>query len=231
MTPTARRESAALPPGAYDIDCVRCPRLAAHLGEVRREHPTYFCRPVSPFGDPRARLVIVGLAPGKHGANATGRPFTGDYAGILLYRTLYDFGFASEPESLGAADSLHLVGARITNAVKCLPPGNKPLPSEIHNCNDYLAVELSVLPEGAAILALGRIAHDAVLRALALRRREHPFAHGARHALPRGVRLFDSYHCSRYNANTGRITAAMFRRVFRAIVRHLDPERSRARAA
>src|SRR5574337_2044410 len=129
MTRTARRESAggaSLPPGAYDIDCVRCPRLAAFLGEVRREHPAYFCRPVGPFGDPRARLVIVGLAPGKHGANATGRPFTGDYAGILLYRPLYDFGFATEPESLGAADGLRLVGARITNAVKCLPPGNKP---------------------------------------------------------------------------------------------------------
>ena len=231
MTPTASRESAALPPGAYDIDCVRCPRLAAFLGQVRREYPTYFCRPVGPFGDPRARLVVVGLAPGKHGANATGRPFTGDYAGILLYRTLYDFGFATEPESLGAGDSLRLVDARISNAVKCLPPGNKPLPPEIRNCNGYLAVELSVLPDGAAILALGHVAHAAVLRALHLRASEHPFAHGASHALPRGARLFDSYHCSRYNANTGRITAAMFRRVFRAIARHLDPERSGVRAA
>ena len=234
MTPTASCESAegaSLPSGAYDIDCVRCPRLAAFLGAVRREHPAYFCRPVAPFGDARARLLIVGLAPGKHGANATGRPFTGDYAGILLYRTLYDFGFATEPESLGAADNLRLVDARITNAVKCLPPANKPQPSEIRNCNGYLAVELSVLPEGAAILALGRIAHDAVLGALALKRSDYPFAHGASHALARRVRLFDSYHCSRYNANTGRINAALFRRVFRAIARHLDPERSGARAA
>jgi uracil-DNA glycosylase family 4 len=234
MSRTVRRErarGASLPSGAYDIDCVRCPRLAAFLAEVRRDHPAYFCRPVAPFGDASARLVIVGLAPGMHGANATGRPFTGDYAGILLYRTLYDFGFSTEPESLGAADALRLVEARITNAVKCLPPRNKPLPSEIRNCNGYLAVELSAVPEGAAILALGRIAHDAVLRALGLKLGEHPFAHGASHALPRRVRLFDSYHCSRYNANTGRITAAMFRRVFRAIARHLDPERSRERAA
>jgi len=222
---------AALPPGAYDIGCVRCARLEAFLAEVRSKHPTYFCRPVAPFGDPAARLVIVGLAPGMHGANATGRPFTGDYAGILLYRTLFDFGFGSEPESLGAADSLRLTGARITNAVKCLPPDNKPLPVEIRNCNAYLAAELSVLPDDAAILALGRIAHDAVVRALALRGRDHPFAHGAIHTLPRGVRLFDSYHCSRYNANTGRITAAMFRSVFRAIARHLGRERTGERAA
>jgi len=222
----------ALPREAYDIDCVRCGRLASFLAEVRSKHPTYFCRPVAPFGDPAARLLVVGLAPGKHGANATGRPFTGDYAGILLYCTLYDFGFASEPESLGAADALVLTGARITNAVKCLPPDNKPLPAEIRNCNPYLAAELSVLPDGAAVLALGRIAHDAVLRALALRARDHPFAHAASHALPRGARLFDSYHCSRYNANTGRITPAMFRSVLRAIVRHLGlSERKGARAA
>jgi uracil-DNA glycosylase family 4 len=220
-----------LPDAAYDIGCVRCARLAGFLAEVREAHPTYFCRPVAPFGDPAARLVIVGLAPGKHGANATGRPFTGDYAGLLLYRTLYEFGFSNHPESLGAADELRLEGARISNAVKCLPPANKPLPEEIRNCNGYLAAELSVLPEGGAILALGRIAHDAVLRAMALRAREHGFAHGAVHALPRGVRLFDSYHCSRYNANTGRITPQMFRSVFRAIARHLGRERTGERAA
>ena len=216
---------AALPPAAYDIGCVRCTRLASFLGTVRAQHPTYFCRPVAAFGDPAARLVIVGLAPGMHGANATGRPFTGDYAGILLYRTLFDFGFSNHPESLGAADDLRLSGARITNAVKCLPPDNKPLPLEIRNCNTYLAAELSVAPDGAAILALGRIAHDAVLRALALPGRDYPFAHGGSHPLPRRVRLFDSYHCSRYNANTGRITPSMFQRVFRAIVRHLERER------
>jgi uracil-DNA glycosylase len=235
MTATASSRNKALPDslprGAYDIDCVRCPRLATFLAEVRSKHPSYFCRPVGPFGDPAARLVIVGLAPGMHGANATGRPFTGDYAGILLYRTLFEFGFGSEPESLGAADDLRLTGARITNAVKCLPPGNKPLPVEIRNCNPYLAAELSVLSEGAVILALGRIAHDAVLRAFALPLRGHPFAHGASHALPRRVRLFDSYHCSRYNANTGRITPAMFQSVFRAIVRYLDRERKGEGAA
>ncbi len=235
MTRTLRGESgavpASLPPGAYNIDCVRCARLAAFLARVRSEHPTYFCRPVAPFGDPAARLLIVGLAPGRHGANATGRPFTGDYAGILLYRTLFEFGFSSGPESLGAADGLQLIGARITNAVKCLPPANKPLPAEIRECNAYLAVELSVLPEGAAILALGRIAHDAVLRALRLPAREHAFAHGASHALTRGASLFDSYHCSRYNANTGRITRPMFQSVFRAIARHLGRERRGERAA
>jgi len=235
MSPTSRRESgsdaASLPPGSYDIDCVRCARLAKFLAAVRVEHPAYFCRPVAPFGDPAARLVIVGLAPGKHGANATGRPFTGDYAGLLLYRTLFEFGFSNAPESLGAADGLRLAGARITNAVKCLPPANKPLPAEVRNCNAYLAAELSALPGRAAVLALGRIAHDAVLRALALPAREHPFAHGASHALSPGVRFFDSYHCSRYNANTGRITPAMFRAVFRAIVRHLDRERTREQAA
>jgi uracil-DNA glycosylase family 4 len=229
--PESGNAAAALPRGAYDIDCVRCPRLANFLAAVRTQHPTYFCRPVAPFGDARARLVIVGLAPGKHGANATGRPFTGDYAGILLYRTLFDFGFASAPESLGAADGLELRGARITNAVKCLPPANKPLPIEIRNCNAYLATELSALPERAVILALGRIAHDAILRALALPAREHPFGHGNSHALLRGVRLFDSYHCSRLNANTGVLTPAMFRSVFRAIVRHLDRERSGERVA
>jgi len=221
----------ALPDAAYDINCVRCPRLASFLGAVRAKHPTYFCRPVGPFGDPAARLVIVGLAPGMHGANATGRPFTGDFAGILLYRTLFEFGFSSDPESLGAADGLRLTGARITNAVKCLPPANKPLPAEIRECNPYLAAELSVLPDGAAVLALGRIAHDAVLRALSLPARGHGFGHGASHTLERGARLFDSYHCSRYNANTGRITAAMFKSVFQAIARHLERERAGVRAA
>src|SRR5690242_21649359 len=161
----------------FDIRCKLCPRLAGFLAEVREEHPDYYGLPVPPFGDPAARLVVVGLAPGKHGANATGRPFTGDYAGILLYRTLFEFGFSSDPESLGVADGLRLIDARITNAVKCLPPGNKPLPAEIRECNAYLAAELSALPGGAAILALGRIAHDAVLRALSLRAREHAFAH------------------------------------------------------
>ncbi len=222
---------AALPAAAYDFDCRRCARLASFLDAVRAEHPAYFCHPVPAFGDAGARLVIVGLAPGMHGANATGRPFTGDYAGILLYRTLFDLGFATEPESLGAGDALRLIGTRITNAVKCLPPGNKPLPAEIRECNAYLAAELSTLPNGAAILALGRIAHDAVLRALNVPARGHAFTHGARHPLERDVCLFDSYHCSRYNTNTRRLTPAMFKRVFRDIARHLNREQTRVRVA
>lgn len=205
----------------YDIDCRRCPRLAAFLDEMHEANPGYFCRPVPPFGDQLARLVIVGLAPGMHGANASGRPFTGDHAGILLYATLFKFGFSTRQTSSGVDDGLRLVDARITNAVKCLPPGNKPLPEEIRNCNAYLAAELASLPDGAAILALGRIAHDATLRALELPARDHPFAHGGHHPLVRGARLFDSYHCSRYNTNTRRLTTDMFESVFVSIAHHL----------
>src|SRR5438105_5255728 len=211
-----------LPDAAYDINCVRCPRLASFLGAVGAKHPTYFCRPVGPFGDPRARLVIVGLAPGMHGANATGRPFTGDYAGILLYKTLHAYGFGSAPASTSRADPLRLDNCRITNAVKCLPPDNKPAPSEIGQCNAYLRVELTTLPRDAAVLALGRIAHDAALRALEQQPSKFRFAHGARHALANGVVLFDSYHCSRYNTNTGRLTAQMFHDVFDAVAAHLS---------
>ena len=211
----------AIPASAYDIDCRRCPRLASFVDDVHEANPEYFCRPVPPFGDAAARLVIVGLAPGMHGANASGRPFTGDFAGILLYATLHKFGFGTRPQSLSANDGLRLVGARITNAVKCLPPGNKPLPAEIRSCNAYLAAELSALPEGAALLALGRIAHDAALLALCLAARAFPFAHGAKHDVGRGVAVFDCYHCSRYNTNTGRLTTAMFEAVFAEITRHL----------
>jgi uracil-DNA glycosylase family 4 len=205
----------------YDASCRRCERLAAFLDEVHAVHPAYRCLPVPPFGDPGARLVIVGLAPGMHGANATGRPFTGDFAGILLYETLHAYGYASSPLSRTQDDPLTLTDCRITNAVKCLPPANKPLPAEMRNCNDYLAADLATLPAGGAALALGRIAHDAALMALRLRRNGFTFAHGARHALPDGSVLFDSYHCSRYNTNTGRLTAAMFRAVFDAIADHL----------
>jgi uracil-DNA glycosylase len=206
---------------AYDANCRRCARLAGFLDTVRAAHPDYWCRPVAPFGDPAAPLVIVGLAPGLHGANASGRPFTGDFAGILLYETLFDFGYASSPISRTAADRITLVDCRITNAVKCLPPENKPMPVEVANCNGYLAADLAALPSGAAVLALGRIAHDATLGALGLRRAAYPFGHRARHALPSGVTLFDSYHCSRYNTNTGRLTRAMFRDVFIDIAAHL----------
>jgi len=206
---------------AYDPACRRCPRLAAFLDEVRAEHPTYWCRPVPPFGAATARLVIVGLAPGLHGANASGRPFTGDYAGILLYETLHAYGYASSPHSRTRDDPIELIDCRITNAVKCLPPQNKPTPAEARECNAYLAADLRALPAGGALLALGRIAHDAALRALGLGAAAHPFAHGRRHALGHGVALFDSYHCSRYNTNTRRLTPEMFRAVFDAIAVHL----------
>lgn len=211
----------AIPGPTYDPACRRCARLAAFLDEVHLAYPAYRCLPVPPFGDPRARLVIVGLAPGLHGANATGRPFTGDFAGILLYETLHAYGYASSPVSRTLDDPLTLTDCRINNSVKCLPPGNKPLPAEVRNCNDYLVADLAALPPGAALLALGRIAHDAALAALGLRRNGYAFAHGARHALANGVALFDSYHCSRYNTNTGRLTPAMFRAVFDAIASHL----------
>jgi uracil-DNA glycosylase len=206
---------------AYDPGCRRCPRLVAFLEAVRAEHPAYCCRPVPPFGPADATLVVVGLAPGMHGANASGRPFTGDHAGILLYETLYAFGFASRPVSTSRDDGLALVACRITNAVKCLPPGNKPLPAEIRACNAYLAADLAAVPDGGTVLALGRIAHEATLRALRLKASAFPFAHGARHALPGGIALFDSYHCSRYNTNTRRLTEPMFRAVFDAIAAYL----------
>jgi len=175
---------------------------------------------VAPFGSRRHRLLVVGLAPGLHGANRTGRPFTGDHAGILLYHTLHAAGFASRAESLSRRDGLALVDCRITNAVKCLPPGNRPAPDEVRRCNRYLERELGSLPRGAVVVALGAIAHGAVLRALGLRPSRHRFAHGAEHLLPGPHVLLDSYHCSRLNTNTGRLTPAMFRRVF-ARARHL----------
>ena len=205
----------------YDASCRRCVRLATFLDDVRAAHPTYRCLPVPPFGDPDARLIIVGLAPGLHGANATGRPFTGDFAGILLYETLHAYGYASSPVSRTQDDPLTLLDCRITNAVKCLPPDNKPLPGEVRNCNDYLTADLALLPPGGAVLALGRIAHDASLLALGLHRNHFAFGHAARHPLSNDRALFDSYHCSRYNTNTGRLTPAMFRTVFDAIGGHL----------
>jgi uracil-DNA glycosylase family 4 len=205
----------------YDPACVRCRRLEAFLAQVRRAHPAYFCRPVPPFGPPQARLVVVGLAPGMHGANASGRPFTGDFAGLLLYATLHLHGFASQPHGPSPDDGLVLHDCRITNAVKCLPPDNRPSPAEIRDCNAYLAADLARLPAGGAVLALGRIAHDATLRALAQRPAAHPFAHGARHPIGRGSVLFDSYHCSRYNTNTRRLTPAMFESVVSAAADHV----------
>jgi uracil-DNA glycosylase len=201
----------------FDPGCRRCPRLAAHLAGVRSDYPDYHAAPVAPFGDPDPALLIVGLAPGMHGANASGRPFTGDHAGILLYETLHRFGYGSASMSRSRDDGLVLHDCRITNAVKCLPPGNKPTPAEIRTCNDFLAHELAALRAGAVILALGTIAHQAVLRASGLRFRDYPFGHGREHAMPGGRWLIDSYHCSRYNTQTRRLTETMFHAVFAAI--------------
>jgi uracil-DNA glycosylase family 4 len=198
-------------------NCTACPRLSGFLATARQTHPGYFCRPVPAFGDPVPALLIVGLAPGFHGANQTGRPFTGDYAGILLYETLHAFGYASRPVSTSANDGLTLTGCRITNAVKCVPPENKPETAEIRQCNAYLKTELEALPARTAILALGLIAHKAVLMALGLKQGAYAFAHLAAHTLPNGQRLYNSYHCSRYNTQTRRLTPEMFRAVFARI--------------
>jgi len=197
----------------FSPHCVDCPRLASHLAHVRERYAGYHGRPVAPFGDPQAKFLVVGLAPGMHGANRSGRPFTGDHAGILLYHTLYQHGFSNQPEGASRDDGLRLKNCRITNAVKCLPPQNKPTPEEIRVCNRYLKTELEGLPKKAVILTLGLVAHKAVLQATGCRQVEYPFAHGAEHQLPSGLRLIDSYHCSRYNTQTGRLTKTMFDRV------------------
>jgi uracil-DNA glycosylase family 4 len=197
----------------FDPDCRRCPRLAAFRDQVKQEYPDYWARPVPPFGDAKPRILVVGLAPGLHGANRTGRPFTGDFAGILLYETLHAAGIGTQPQSVSADDALRLRGLRITNSVKCLPPQNKPLPDEIARCNAFLKAELAILPSVRVLLALGRIAHDAALDALDIRRGAARFGHGAEHRLENGLLLVDSYHCSRYNTNTGRLTPQMFRDV------------------
>lgn len=203
------------------LECRICSRLAGFLGDLRTRHPAYHARPVEAFGDPQAELLIVGLAPGMHGANRTGRPFTGDFAGVLLYETLHRFGLADRPESRSRDDGLVLHRCRITNAVKCLPPANRPEPDEIRACNAHLAAELASAVDARLILALGQVAHKAVLMALGLKASAYAFAHGARHPLPHGRVLFDSYHCSRYNTQTKRLTAEGFHDVFRAISREL----------
>jgi uracil-DNA glycosylase len=202
-------------------DCPLCPRLAAFRESQRAAHPDWFNAPVPPFGEAAAELLIVGLAPGLRGANRTGRPFTGDYAGTLLYASLRKFGLAEGHYDARPDDGLALVAARITNAVRCVPPQNKPEPREIAACRQFLAAEIAALPRLRAFLALGAIAHTAVLSALGLRRGFFPFAHGAVHALPDGRLLADSYHCSRLNTNTGRLTAAMFEAVFANLLARL----------
>lgn len=201
----------------FDQNCRQCKRLDEFLQQVKCDYPDYHARPVAPFGVDQPQLLIVGLAPGMHGANATGRPFTGDYAGLLLYETLYEFGYSNKPQSESLQDGLQLNNARITNAVKCLPPQNKPASAEINRCNQFLATELRALPERAVILALGNIAHQAVLKAYALPLKYAPFKHQQATQLPDRRFLVSSYHTSRYNIQTKRLTKAMFVEVFRMI--------------
>ena len=205
-----------------DRACPLCPRLAAFRTANREREPRWFNAPVPNFGPENARLLIVGLAPGLKGANRTGRPFTGDFAGDLLYGTLIEFGFATGRFEARPDDSLKLVDARIANAVRCVPPENKPLPAEIRTCNQFLGATFAQMPKLSAIVALGRIAHDAVAIAFDLKRSRIPFSHGAKHPAGERLTLFDSYHCSRYNTNTGVLTPEMFRAVFRNVRAHLD---------
>ncbi len=205
----------------FDEQCRACPRLAGFLDDVKARYPDYYCRPVPPFGAPDARFLIVGLAPGMHGANRSGRPFTGDHAGILLYQMLHKYGFGSRDRSESVDDGLELIDCRITNAVKCLPPENKPVGAEINTCNTFLANELKTLPPGSVVVALGGIAHRAIIKAMGLRQVEYKFGHAALHDLG-PFRVLDSYHCSRYNTNTGRLTEAMFDAIFAEVRDLLD---------
>ncbi|MGF1544465.1 MAG: uracil-DNA glycosylase [Parvularculaceae bacterium] len=227
MTALARRQPAIAdasspePPG----DCGLCSRLAAFRRDNAAEHPDWHNAPVASFGPEDARLLIVGLAPGLQGANKTGRPFTGDYAGDLLYATLDAFGFSRGTYGARADDGLVLVDAMITNAVRCVPPQNKPTGGEAAACRPFLANRLAASPSLEAVICLGKIAHDNVMRALGRKLARHPFAHGARHDPPAGggePTVFDSYHCSRYNTNTGRLTEAAFHAVFRDARAFLD---------
>ena len=206
-------------PRFFNPNCKSCSRLTKYMRQVKKIYPDYHCAPVPPLGAADARLVIVGLAPGKHGANRSGRVFTGDYAGVLLYQTLYKYGFSNQPLSTACGDSLRLKNCRITNAVKCLPPDNKPSLEEIKTCNRFLKTEIRALQVGTVLLALGHIAHSAVIRAYNLRHSAYPFKHGAVHALPDDARLVDSYHCSRYNIQTGRLSRQQFEAIFVNIVK------------
>ncbi|MGR9105584.1 MAG: uracil-DNA glycosylase [Gammaproteobacteria bacterium] len=209
----AHREKPAL----FDPACRRCPRLVAYRTEIGARYPDSFSAPVPAFGVPRPHLLIVGLAPGLQGANRSGRPFTGDFAGMILYRTLHEFGFSNRPDSFARDDGLELKACRITNAVQCLPPRNRPLASEVHRCNSFLRTEIEGLDKRGIILALGHLAHSAVLKALDRTSKDFEFAHHRVHNLKDGRMLVDSYHCSRYNLQTRRLTRAMFNDVFRTI--------------
>lgn len=206
-------------------DCCICPRLHAFLSEARGREPSWHNAPVPSFGRDDASLLVVGLAPGLSGANRTGRPFTGDHAGVLLYETLLTHGFARGTYGADPGDGLVLLDCMISNAVRCVPPQNKPTPAEIKNCNEFLKARISSLPNLKSVVALGRIAHDAVLTALSQRKAAYPFVHGAHHELPTGVTMIDSYHCSRYNTNTGVLTPRMFDEIFAAARRLIGAPR------
>ena len=209
-----RPDVAAFPKDeTYDPGCTRCPRLASFLAESHAKYPSYWCRPVASFGATAPKIILVGLAPGMQGANRTARPFTGDYAGVLLYQTLYELGLATQPTSVSYDDPLKLINLRIINAVKCVPPENKPLPDEIRTCNQYLRTEIAKLTSARVYVALGRIAHDAFLSAMDLKRSRFTFGHAAEHVLDETHHLIDSYHCSRYNTQTRRLTPEMFKAV------------------
>ena len=206
----------------YDVNCKNCARLSSFLTQVKNNNPGYFCKPVPSFGKKNSPFLIVGLAPGMHGANRTGRPFTGDHAGILLYKTLYKFGFSNLETSQSADDNLILNNCSITNAVKCLPPDNKPNHEEINNCNKFLKSEINELKQGSILLALGLIAHNAIMTSLSLTKKEYKFSHGKRHNLPNNLVMYDSYHCSRYNTQTKRLTEKMFHEVFLLIKTEME---------
>jgi uracil-DNA glycosylase len=213
---------ASLPaPAEPDCNCQLCPRLAEFRAQARAKEPAWHNAPVASFGNASAQLLIVGLAPGLQGANRTGRPFTGDYAGDLLYATLLEYGFAKGVYQARPDDGLKLVDCRISNAVRCVPPQNKPMPAEINTCRQFLVKTIATMPKLRAIVALGRIAHESTLKALGLRSAAAPFAHGAVHGAG-AVRLYDSYHCSRYNTNTRVLTPEMFRNVFATVRKDLD---------
>lgn len=206
----------------FDLHCTACPRLRDSLQTLRAIHPDYHNQPVRGFGVTKPKLLIVGLAPGLHGANRTGRPFTGDAAGIILYKMLYHYGFSNQLEASSLEDGLKLLQTRITNAVKCYPPQNKPTTNEATTCNHFLKAELNTLAKKAIILCLGTIAHKAVIQAFKLKQSEYQFQHGVIHQLENGLKIIDSYHCSRYNMNTKRLTEAMFHVIFKTIKAALE---------
>lgn len=220
------QNASSLPAFSNPQDCVDCPRLAEHLAMIRQRAPDWHALPVPALGELDARLLVVGLGPGERGANRTGRPFTGDVAGELLYPALHRFGFASVPNPLGADKwanpEMHLSDCRITNAVRCLPPANKPTPAEIRQCNAHLSREMAAMSQLRVIVVLGAIAHQAVLKALGLKVKDYPFAHNVAYQLPDGRQLVASYHCSGYNWRTGRLTRESFEAVFERVISLLN---------